>query len=156
MTDLRTRILAKVDEAECGYETPCWLWQGEITDQGYGRFLVGGKRMRVHRAAYEVWRGPIPAQLVIDHLCRTRACVNPGHLEPVTHRENTLRGDNPRILATHQTKKTQCPQGHPLFGTNLYVRPSDGGRICRQCNRASCRRNATKGRGASLSPDGAL
>lgn len=73
--------------------TGCWLWQGELNRNGYGRVWVNGKRLMVHRVVWETLRGPIAAGLVLDHLCRQRACCNPDHLDPVTVRENTLRGE---------------------------------------------------------------
>lgn len=84
----------------------------------------------VHRLAWEEVRGPIPAGLVIDHLCRNRACYRIDHLEVVTQRENILRGEG--ATAVH-ARKTQCPQGHPYSGPNLYVEPSTGKRRCRTC-----------------------
>lgn len=69
----------------------CWEWSGTTT-RGYGRFWVGGKMVRAHRASYEMFRGPIPSGLELDHLCRNTRCVNPDHLEAVSHRENTMRG----------------------------------------------------------------
>jgi hypothetical protein len=76
---------------------------------------------------YETFIGPIPENLVIDHLCRNRACQNPFHLEPVTPEENTKRGA--RATMTH------CKNGHPFSGLNL-VFSSSGSRICRICRNA--------------------
>ncbi|OGR27289.1 MAG: hypothetical protein A2139_07850 [Desulfobacca sp. RBG_16_60_12] len=73
--------------------TGCWLWQGEINRNGYGRVWVNGKRLMAHRVTYEAFHGPIAPGLVLDHLCKNRQCCNPDHLEPVTVRENTIRGD---------------------------------------------------------------
>jgi hypothetical protein len=70
----------------------CWLWRGTIDGNGYGRFFVSGRPVRAHRWAYEYWCGRIPRRLEIDHLCRVRHCVNPWHLEAVTHPENVRRG----------------------------------------------------------------
>lgn len=89
-----------------------------------------------HRFAYELIRGKIPEGLDIDHLCRNRQCVNPEHMEPVTPRENTIRGDT---IPAHNLKKTHCPKGHPLSGDNLVKSPSIiklGYRWCKTCMNA--------------------
>ncbi len=70
----------------------CWVWVARLNRNGYGRLHHGGCERMAHRLSYEVHVGPIPDGLLLDHLCRVRCCVNPAHLEPVTHRENTLRG----------------------------------------------------------------
>ncbi len=111
----------------------CWLWSG-TTNFGYGIFWLQGKRFcRAHKFAYELFKGPVPAGLELDHLCRTRCCVNPDHLEPVTTRENTLRGNS---FAGVNARKTHCPQGHPYSEENTYKNPAyPNGRYCRQCER---------------------
>lgn len=73
--------------------TECWLWAGQQNRNGYGRIKVQGRWLMVHRLVYELHIGPIGEGLVLDHLCRNRLCCNPKHLEPVTSRENTLRGE---------------------------------------------------------------
>lgn len=80
-----------------GYATPCWIWQGEITSSGYGRMKIEGRRVPVHRWLYERHVRPIPEKRDLDHLCRVTACVNPTHLEPVTHAENIRRGKSGRL-----------------------------------------------------------
>lgn len=85
--------LVKVSE-----KTGCWLWQGRI-HHGYAWFRARGEAMlHAHRFSYEHFKGPIPDGLEIDHLCRARACVNPDHLEAVTHRENLIRMQRARKL----------------------------------------------------------
>lgn len=112
--------------------TGCWNWTGSLTGQGYGRIRVGDKgRVVAHRFSYELYVGSIPDGLQIDHLCRNRRCVNPAHMEPVTSRENTLRGDAP---AARQARQTRCLRDHALSGKNLRLRPS-GKRECRTCAR---------------------
>src|SRR5215471_9832391 len=70
----------------------CWDWDGPKTENGYGLVHHDWRRLRAHRAMYELLVGPIPAELTIDHLCRNRRCVNPAHMEPVTRAENVKRG----------------------------------------------------------------
>lgn len=74
-------------------ESGCWAWQGEMNRNGYGRVRIKGRRMMVHRVLYERLVAPIREGLLLDHLCRNRNCCNPQHMEPVTPRENTLRGE---------------------------------------------------------------
>jgi hypothetical protein len=71
-----------------GFATPCWIWQRRVNEKGYGH----GNNGLAHRAYYEALHGKLPVGLVLDHLCRVRACVNPDHLEPVTNAENIQRG----------------------------------------------------------------
>lgn len=70
----------------------CWLYDGPLNPDGYGHARVDGRKVGVHRAAFQVLVGPIPAGLQLDHLCRNRDCYNPAHLEPVTNAENRRRG----------------------------------------------------------------
>lgn len=76
-----------------GHDSPCWIWQGRLNRDGYG---VYGHR-NAHRIAYESRVGPVAAGLEIDHLCRQRDCVNPDHLEPVTHTVNMRRASVTRL-----------------------------------------------------------
>jgi hypothetical protein len=108
-----------------------------VQENGYGRISRGGRRaayIPVHRAAWELAGGTIPAGLEIDHLCRNRLCCNPAHLEPVIHRVNVLRGEG---LAARNAVKTHCPRGHPYNETN--TRYSAGRRHCRTCARLGAR-----------------
>jgi hypothetical protein len=118
----------------------CWQWQGNLSDRGYGLLTADRRAWRAHRFAYEVFVGPIPEGLTIDHLCRNRACVNPAHLEPVTHRTNVLRSAS--SITGANIRKTHCPQGHPYDDENTYVVPSTRGRMCIICIRARSRRSA--------------
>jgi len=120
----------------------CWLWTGSVTNQGYGSFRVDGVSTTAHRAAYEALVGPVPAGLVLDHLCRNRRCCNPKHLDPVSQRENTLR--SPIALGALNAAKTHCPKGHPYNAENTYVYryPSTTVRRCRECARLRAKRSA--------------
>lgn len=103
----------------------CWMWSGSKTSAGYGQIWTG--RMNYsHRFSYELFVGIIPKGMTLDHLCRNRACVNPDHLEAVSLKENILRGYNSAAI---NSKKTQCPQGHPYSGVN-----NQGSRICQTCH----------------------
>lgn len=107
----------------------CWLWTGQLTDKGYGQVRFNGKMMRAHRATYLFLVGEPPEELVTNHLCKVRNCVNPDHMEFVTQRENVMYSYSP---ASENARKTHCKRGHELLGSNLYVKPS-GQRICRTC-----------------------
>jgi HNH endonuclease len=106
----------------------CWVWTGyRNPTSGYGTIkFTGTKGFYAHRLVYELLVGPIPEGLQLDHLCRNRWCVNPSHMEPVTQRENLLRGDT---VVAKNAAKTHCLRGH-LFD---YVRPDGTGRDCRTC-----------------------
>ena len=108
----------------------CWLWTGGTNGVGYGRIYLRRKRQYVHRLMWEFFNGPIPEGTEIDHLCRNPGCVNPDHLEPVSHRENILRGVGPPAI---NAAKTECLRGHPFDADNTY--DARGYRACRACDR---------------------
>lgn len=109
--------------------TGCWVWTGHVSG-GYGRIRVDGTRLQVHRYAYELLIGPIPAGKVLDHIvCENQRCANPWHVTPVTNAENVLRGQSPRA---RQKRQTHCIHGHEFAGANLRRRPN-GKRECRTC-----------------------
>lgn len=87
-----TRVLARTRYV---LDTGCLIYTGSLNAYGYGVVGLGGRdagTALVHRVVYELLRGPIPAGLDLDHLCRRRACCNPFHLEPVGRLENVRRG----------------------------------------------------------------
>lgn len=145
---LPERFWAKTRIEDTGYETYCVTWTAYRLYNGYGRFGLGGGRVGyAHRVAYEAVVGPIPAGLVIDHLCRNRACVNPAHLEPVTNRENILRGET--IMAAHAAK-THCVHGHEFTPENTEPAGVNGlGRNCRTCTRVRAERYGAERRAAT-------
>lgn len=142
MTDLE-RFTAKVDVPTD--PDACWLWTGSVMRHGYGWFYFRSRSDAAHRAAYELFRGPIPAGMHLDHTCHTndpdcaggfsclhRRCVNPAHLEPVSKRENDRRGQSPMAK---EARLSHCKHGHPLSGENLRPVPNrpPGWRECEVC-----------------------
>lgn len=121
------RFFAKVEKADSG----CWLWRGATDGDGrYGAFHYDGKLRRAHRVSYE-WRfGKVTEGVDLDHLCRVTLCVNPDHLEPVTHRENILRGVG---IAATNAAKTHCKRGHAFTPENTKIL-TNGGRYCLACH----------------------
>ena len=116
-------------------ETGCWEWTSTLNNKGYGRFYDGKRSVYAHRWSYERWVGPIPERMDIDHLCRNTRCVNPAHLEAVSHAENIRRGYEAK-------NQTHCKRGHELAVHALIT--SDGRRDCRAC--ARLRAAALKGK----------
>ena len=116
-------------------ETSCWEWTGcrdNRPGKGYGYVRLGGKTRLAHRALYQMFVGPIPDGLQVDHLCRNTGCVNPEHLEAVTPQLNVLRSE--------RAQRTHCPKGHVYDDDNTYIRPDAGHRDCRRCKRDFDRR----------------
>lgn len=142
------RFWAKVDRRG---DQECWEWQAYIEPRGYGRFRGGGRRQLAHRYAYELLVGPIPDGLHIDHLCRNRRCVNPAHMEPVTMRENILRGMASGAVAV---RTNRCARGHDL--THAPPRPRGVGRYCSDCARERARAYRAKYRGQEPPEHGTL
>lgn len=138
-------------------ENGCWIWTAARNELGYGHLTIGawltGKihTRKAYAVAYEELVGPVPDGLELDRLCRVPACINPAHLEPVTHRENTRRGEQ----GQWQRNKTHCPQGHPYDEKNTYMVPGDRWhRRCRACRAAAeRRRTAEKNTGGQIAQD---
>lgn len=118
----RARFWLKVDKSVGA----CWLWTGLKDKLGYGRACARGGNIAAHRFAYQELIGPIPAGLVLDHLCRVTSCVNPAHLEPVTSGENSIRGMAPNMK---RHRSGFCMRGHPLAENQNHRR------MCKLCSR---------------------
>lgn len=125
---------------------PCWPAPGGVAaDLGYARVMVDGQIKYRHRLAYQLHVGPIPRGWEVDHACHTeavargdcaggacvhRACWNPAHLEAVSSRENSLRGNHPLFAVA---RLSVCKRGHDLTDpANIRV-SKDGRRRCRVC-----------------------
>lgn len=134
-------------KVKVGDQAECWLWQAHRTNDGYGRFSMAGRKggmYGAHRMAYILhYRRPIPIGFDIDHLCRVPSCVNPHHLEAVTHKVNCDRGVAAEVNRALQLSVTHCPQGHEYDEENTGYKRT-GARRCKACARAFYHR--TKGR----------
>jgi hypothetical protein len=117
----------------------CWEWN-PVCASGYGMYRKGSALMVAHRFVYDKLIGKIPEGKELDHLCRNRRCVNPNHVEPVTHRENLLRGIGP---SAKNKVKTMCPNGHKYTKENTGISKNKYGyyRRCRACDRKRSRKN---------------
>lgn len=129
----RDRFMAKVDTTG-----DCWTWTAALRGDGYPSFWLDGRNQGAHRISYEIFVGPIPDGMAIDHRCSNRSCVKPDHLEVVTTSENLSRRDLPTGANTWQGAKTHCPHGHEYTDENT-IR-SGKSRVCRACRRAYKRR----------------
>jgi CxxC motif-containing protein len=121
------RLLAHVEKRDDG----CWQWSGCINPGGYGVFGIYGRNTAAHRISYEMFTGPIPDGLTIDHLCRNTGCVNPDHLEAVTMTENIRRSCSAGGL---NARKTHCPRGHEYTPENTIRGRHLKYRRCRICD----------------------
>lgn len=107
------------------FENACWVWTGRL-DDGYGRFRVDGKLGRAHRFSFLWAHGFLTEGLIVNHVCRNRACVNPEHMEEITQRQNILSGIGPTAI---NARKTHCVHGHSLDNPII----KSGYRHCREC-----------------------
>lgn len=141
---IRARFMSYVDKGDC---SGCWNWTRTQSNLGYGYFYaIRGGGLLAHRVSWEYHVGPVPYGMSLDHLCRNPSCVRPDHLEPVTHRENVLRGVS---FAAKHAKKTACPEGHPYDALD-----TKGRRMCRPCARNRAKANYAKVRASVL--DGSM
>lgn len=126
--DMESRIMNKV---KIDKKTGCWNWIGAVFRKPYGNYgqlRVGGrngKSKKAHRISYQHFVGTFDERLELDHLCHNTLCVNPQHLEPVTHAENMQRRKDSRL--------THCRHGHEYIETTTYIRPDNGRRECKVC-----------------------
>lgn len=133
------------ERTDCsGGPDACWPWTGTIEKDGYGQTKRSKQSSRAHRLVYELFVGPIPDGLVIDHTCHDpdtckrgsdcphRRCVNPAHLCPTTSENNVSKG------RCYEAEQTHCLRGHSLGADGdvwIHPDPSVNRRICRVCAR---------------------
>lgn len=103
----------------------CWIWQRSMTTTGYGRVWVAEAKRHVnaHRVVYERERGPIPEGMSLDHLCRVPRCVNPDHLEPVTHAENCRRGAAAKLTPVEAEAIRSSVETNAVLAARYGVQP---------------------------------
>lgn len=141
MTDIdRFWRHVKIDPA-----SKCWNWTASVNFDGYPQSIVGSRTdntrrtVRLSRFFYEYYKKKIAKGMEIDHLCRNRRCVNPDHLEAVTHQENVNRADK-SLMGLHNKNKTHCRNGHAYDDDNTYY-TKQGHRQCRICKAAAVRKH---------------
>lgn len=138
MDGTKQRLLDRMIPEHGAMQSMCLVYSGNKNESGYGEISYRGKTARAHRVSYELFIGPIPDGLQLDHLCRNRACIHPWHLEPVTQAENTRRG-----ISANGTK-THCPSGHEYTAENTRVLTGVTGGSYRQCR--TCDRDRVRAR----------
>lgn len=125
------RLMANVSKPDG--ETGCWFSGLRPDSKGYAQVSESSsghvRMLRGHRVTYEELIGPVPEGMELDHLCRVRACINPSHMEPVTHRENVMRGEG---ISASAAARTHCPSGHAYLPGLVSSR---GTRYCPTCRK---------------------
>lgn len=130
-------------------ENGCLEWQNYRREAGCGLTNVNGRSVGAHEAFYELYATPVPEGLELDHLCHDPSCVNPDHLEAVPHWTNLMRSDCPSAI---NARKTECPQGHALSGSDLCIEHRSNGKDCRRCKICMrVQRNESRRRKQSIS-----
>lgn len=142
-------VLSHLADRSTVTESGCWQWQGSINHAGYGSTCIRYRTWRAHRLAFVAAKGAPTPGLVLDHLCRNRACVNPDHLEEVTKEENERRGIASESAKARYASTETCARGHSAaLHRKTSVRASDGYtiRVCMECRRlAKASRFAAEG-----------
>jgi hypothetical protein len=131
-TELGERFMSKFSINE---EAGCWVWDAYTDPRGYGRYTVSkaDRSALAYRVAWVAVHGAVPEGMELDHLCRNPSCVNPAHLEPVTHQENCQRGAIGETTRTRMLARTHCARGHEWTPENTRQTPRQ--RKCRTCIR---------------------
>ena len=143
---------ARVAVEDRGHSTPCWIWLCSMNHKGYAKTKVrvdGAYVNAAHRLSHLWFKGPIPPQYDVDHLCHVRGCVNPDHLEAVTREENRLRSLPRHREASARRRKAFCKYGHKMEGDNLQT-DCRGYRRCVECRLRLRRERYARDRAAKV------
>lgn len=129
----------------------CWIWNAGHKAGGYGCFYDGNKDISAHQFSFVYFKGPVPKGLEIDHLCEVKNCVNPNHLEAVTHAVNVQRGQSAKINSARSRSKTHCPHGHEYTEQNTYLtrhhKTGSYNRSCKKCREVCVKKFQSAKRG---------
>lgn len=111
----------------------CWEWNGHLNSRGYGLFRLKGKDVFAHRVSYLFEYGELPDDMFVCHKCDNPKCIRPDHLFLGTQKDNMAdcRSKGRNFWAN----KTHCIRGHKLSGSNIYINPSTGSRVCKECRK---------------------
>ena len=121
MNEFPTKVKTRCKKLPNG----CIVWLGAKTTAGYGQVILNKKQKYLHRLSFEIYKGEIPKDFVVDHVCNNPSCFNPEHLRLLTSGENVSRG-------TNKFKDTHCKNGHEYVKSNIFICPK-GYRKCRKC-----------------------
>lgn len=143
MKTLEERLESKIDRTPGrGPNGDCWIWTACLDAYGYGAISYLRRTLKAHRVTFFLAGKHIPEGMELDHLCRVRSCVNPEHLEAVTHRVNMDRGEiaTAKIagIKAKMLLRTHCMRGHEYTPQNTELRTGNG-RRCVICRNEYCR-----------------
>ena len=135
---LLARIFSKIKVSTENFykDIPCWEWQNNKNNKGYGMFSYKCVKRAAHIIIYQLFVEIIPKGLECDHLCRNTVCVNPAHIELVTHSENMMRSN---FLSAINARKTVCDYGHEFTERNTAL-INNKGKIQRRCRKCEVRK----------------